>query len=251
MPPYTSLEAELHDLFWEKEESPELGWLHALLHEFPGPSLEVGCGSGRLLLPLLEMGHQVEGLEPSPDMLALCRKKAGDLDPVLHTGTMADFDPAGRYRSILIPAFTLQLSPDPAADLRRLRDWLADDGILYLTAFRPFAELDGELPEGEWYPDHEAALPDGSMATLHTRHHLDRKGRILRREHHYRLTRDGEVREHRSHQIIRWFEPDALAGMLDDAGFTIDRACADFEEDQPVSDDAQIITVIAKRNAGP
>ncbi len=246
MTPYTSLEAELHDLFWEDEETPEQAWLDALLTEFPGRALEVGCGSGRLLLPLLEKGHTVEGLDPSPDMLMLCREKAGGLQPVLHEATMANFRSNSPYRSILIPSFTLQLSSDPVADLRHLRGMLTDDGVLYLTVFRPFAELDGELPEDEWYLDHEADLPGGGRATLHTRHHLDRGNHVLHREHRYRLDKDGAIREHRSEQSIRWFEPGPLAGMLDDAGFEIDRACADFDEAEPVTDEAQIITLIAR-----
>lgn len=246
MPSYTSLEAELHDLFWEGEDTPELEWLDALLREFPGPSLEVGSGSGRLLLPLLRKGHPIEGLEPSAVMLDLCRERAGDIDPVLHSGDMANFKTDKHYRSILIPAFTLQLSPDPAADLKRMRSRLTTDGILYLTVFRPFAELDGELPENEWYPDHEADLPDGGHATLETRHQIDRDARILHRQHHYRVECGSDVREHHSEQTIRWFEPKQLAQMLENAGFVIDRALADFEESIPVTDDAQIITIVAR-----
>ena len=40
-----------------------------------GRLLEVGCGTGRLLLPLLEAGHEVDGLDASPEMLAQCRSK--------------------------------------------------------------------------------------------------------------------------------------------------------------------------------
>src|SRR5688572_23453449 len=59
---YTSLEALLHDAFWAEEGEPaELQLLDETLREYPGPSLEIGCGSGRLLLPLLQKGHQVEG----------------------------------------------------------------------------------------------------------------------------------------------------------------------------------------------
>lgn len=243
---YTSLEAELHDPFWESEDTPELKWLDALLTEFPGHALEVGCGSGRLLLPLLEKGHAVEGLEPSPDMLALCRAKARDLKPVLHAGSMASFQTQRRYRAILIPAFTLQLSPDPTADLRFLRTLLRRDGILYLTVFLPFAELDGELPENEWYPDHEIELPAGGRASLQTRHRLDLEQQLLHREHHYRVEQNGTIREHRSTQTIRWFEPKELAQLLADTGFRIDRALADFDESLPVTEDAQIITLVAR-----
>lgn len=248
--PYTSLEALLHDAFWAEEGEPaELALLDALLREHPGPSLEIGCGSGRLLLPLLQKGHHVEGLELSPDMLALCRAAAADLalDPVLHEGDMAVFDPGKTYASLLLPAFTLQLAPDPAAALAHFKSLLDPGGVIYLSVFIPLAELNRELPEGEWYDDHRTTLPDGRVASVETRHRLDRKARVLEREHRYRLFRaDGGLEaEHASRQTLRWFTARQLRGLLAKAGFEPLHAVADFDPEIPVDEDAQIITVVA------
>ncbi|HWI61375.1 MAG TPA: class I SAM-dependent methyltransferase [Symbiobacteriaceae bacterium] len=38
--------------------------------------MDAGCGTGRLLIPLLAAGFDVDGADISPDMLALCRAKA-------------------------------------------------------------------------------------------------------------------------------------------------------------------------------
>ena len=74
---YQSLEAKLHDAFWDAEEGPsELELLEAFHRDHPGRALELGCGSGRLLLPLLDSGLDIEGIDLSPDMLDLCREKA-------------------------------------------------------------------------------------------------------------------------------------------------------------------------------
>lgn len=227
----------------------ELDLLDALLREHRGPSLEIGCGSGRLLLPLLQRGHEVEGLDLSGDMISLCRESAAalGLTAVLHEGDMTTFDPGKRYASVLLPAFTLQLAEDPAAVLEHWHARLADGGAIYLSVFIPLAELHGELPEGEWYPDHETRLPDGRKASVHTRHRLDRKARILTREHLYRLG-DGEgALEHRSSQTLRWFTPGQLRGLLAKTGFTPLHAVADFDPEMPVDDDAQIVTVVARR----
>lgn len=45
--------------------------------------LEVGCGTGRLLLPAREMGYRVNGLDASPDMLDMLRQKAQEKYPDL------------------------------------------------------------------------------------------------------------------------------------------------------------------------
>ena len=251
MTPYTSLEALLHDAFWAAEGEPaELALIEAVLRDHPGTALEVGCGSGRLLLPLLQKGHPVEGLELSPDMLALCRAAAADLAlaPVLHEGDMAVFTPGKTYASLLLPAFTLQLSPDPAAALAHFKTLLEPGGVIYLSVFIPLAELHRELPEGEWYEDHRTTLPGGRAAGVETRHRLDRKGRVLDREHRYRLFGpDGSVEaEHLSHQTLRWFTARQLRGLLAKAGFEPLHAVADFDPELPVDEDAQIITVVAR-----
>jgi SAM-dependent methyltransferase len=248
---YTSLEALLHDAFWAGEGDPaELPLLDQLLREHPGPALEIGCGSGRLLLPLLQRGHQVEGLELSPDMLALCREAAAalGLDPLLHEGDMSVFDPGKTYASLLLPAFTLQLAPDPAAALVHFRSLLDPGGVIYLSVFIPFAELHRELPEGEWYDDHRTTLPDGRAASVETRHRLDRKARVLDREHRYRLHQpDGTLEaEHTSTQTLRWFTARQLRGLLSKAGFEPLHAVADFDPEIPVDDEAQVITVVAR-----
>ena len=248
---YTSLEALLHDAFWAGEGEPaELALLDGLLREHPGPALEIGCGSGRLLLPLLQRGHQVEGLELSPDMLALCREAAAalGLDPLLHEGDMSVFDPGKTYASLLLPAFTLQLAPDPAAALGHFKSLLDPGGVIYLSVFIPFAELHRELPEGEWYDDHRTTLPDGRAASVETRHRLDRKARVLDREHRYRLHQpDGTLEaEHTSTQTLRWFTARQLRGLLAKAGFEPLHAVADFDPEIPVDDEAQVITVVAR-----
>jgi len=252
---YQSLEAELHDPLWEAEgPSAELPLMMTFLRHFPGTSLEVGCGSGRLLIPLLLEGHEVEGLEPSADMLALCRKKAAVVgcEPVLHAGTMEEFQPAAPYSAVVVPAFTLQLSPDPLLALEKLAAMLKPEGGLYLTVFTPDAELEGDLPENEWYPDHEVRLPDGRIGSVETRHRLDEETHTLYREHRYTLM--DAAREplsgHDCSQTLRWFEPAELHGMLVAAGFELFEGIGDFEETCAFPDEAdayQILTVIARK----
>ncbi len=229
--PYESLEAELHDPFWDAEdEASEVALMAAFLEKHPGPALEIGSGSGRLLLPLLEMGFDIEGLELSRDMLELCRERASAsrLRPALHHGDMTTWNSRRSFASLLAPAFTLQLGADPEATLRHWHKLLKDGGGLYLTLFIPYAELLGDLPEGEWYRDHSATLKDGREAWLETRHRLDRPGRLLHREHRYHLT-GSEPRTHESTQTIRWFEPAEIPELLERCGYRPEPPFADFD----------------------
>ncbi len=236
--PYLSLEAELHDAFWEAEDDEsELRLMADFLKNHPGPALEIGSGSGRLMFPLLNQGFDVEGLELSPDMRAqgLLRAEKLGVKPVVHAGDMTCWDPGRRYAALLAPAFTLLLAPDPAAALRHWHRLLENHGGLYLTVFMPYAELLGDLPENEWYPDHEVVLPDGREGMLETRHQLDRTRQILHREHRYSLTGDPPA-SHESCQTLRWVEHSQMLSLLEESGFQLVRFFLDFDPGRIVPD---------------
>ena len=194
--PYVSLEAALHDAFWAAEDDgSEVRLMSDFLRTYPGRSLEIGAGSGRLIFPLLDLGFEVEGLELSNDMLAIAKlqNSSRTTAAVFHQGDMADWDDGRQFASLMAPAFTLQLADDPASVLAHWHDLIEGNGGLYLTVFIPFAELHGDLPENEWYADHQTRLPDGRLATLETRHSLEMDGQRVVRDHRYTLT--GETSE--------------------------------------------------------
>ena len=229
---YQSLEAELHDLFWDSEgPAAELPLLKKFLARHPGQALELGCGSGRLLLPLLEEGFEIEGLDNAPTMIALCKAAAArrKLAPVLHCGELAQLPAKKRYQAVAIPAFTLQLLPDPIAAVKQIWELLAEGGGLYFSVFYPWAELEGDLPEGEFYPDHSLTLPDGKKASIATSHRLDREQQILTRTHRYQISQNEQVeREHESTQTIRYCEEADWIHLLDAMGFQLTTTFRDF-----------------------
>src|SRR6266550_247114 len=48
----------------------------AIVTEFGQPVLDVGCGTGRILLDFLVQRIDIDGVDNSPEMLAVCREKA-------------------------------------------------------------------------------------------------------------------------------------------------------------------------------
>lgn len=240
--PYLSLEAELHDAFWEAEDDgSEVRLMERFLKKFPGPALEIGAGSGRLMFPLVRKGLEVEGLELSRDMLDLGEKRAEKLGirPVMHEGDMMEWRGPRKFASLLAPAFTLQLAPDPAAALRHWHSLLENHGGLYLTIFIPYAELLGDLPENEWYDDHFVTLPDGREGLLETRHRLDRDRHVVEREHRYTLSGNPPL-THLSRQSIRWIEHSEMLALLEDCGFRPERFFVDFDPSRKVADPGRI-----------
>jgi SAM-dependent methyltransferase len=79
------------------------------------PALDLGCGVGRLLLPLLRAGLDIDGCDISGDMLRHCREKAAalGLKPQLYQQPMHALDLPRNYRTIFICAsFNLAGSRD-------------------------------------------------------------------------------------------------------------------------------------------
>lgn len=248
---YDKLEAQLHDFFWASEGEPdELPLLENFLNQYPGTALELGCGSGRLLLPLLKKGYLMEGLDNSADMLEICRKQSLNLDPILHQAGISDFSTGSTYAAIAIPAFTLQLLPysNISHTLTNIHRHLHPDGGLYITTFIPWAEITGQLEEGKWYLDHESKLPTGETARCHTHFTINRFSQKLVRKHRYELlSQDDELLEASdSTHHLTWFWPRELQEILHHTGFEVKRTLGDFDFQTPCDEDSQIITVFAQ-----
>jgi SAM-dependent methyltransferase len=109
-----------------------------------GPILELGCGTGRVALPLARDGHEVVGLDLSMPMLRIARSK---IEPGLRIrfvrGDMARFRLRRKFRLILIPfrAFQHLLTErEQRSCLRRVRSHLAPGGRFILHLFDPLLE---------------------------------------------------------------------------------------------------------------
>src|SRR5262249_2280936 len=135
-----------------------------LARQANGPVLEVACGTGRVLLPCLQAGIDIEGLDLFEPLLAKLRAKAAalGLSPRLHQADMSDFSLPGRFRLLMFP-FTAFIPTMPQeAQIRCLtvcRAPLSPGGMLAFDTYFPSVEylapppntrvLEGEIPHPE------------------------------------------------------------------------------------------------------
>lgn len=88
----------------------------ALFRRFGQPALDVGCATGRLLLDYLAEGLDVDGVDISPAMVALCLAKARErgLQPTTYRRPVAALDLPRRHGTIVVSSSTFQLLTDAA-----------------------------------------------------------------------------------------------------------------------------------------
>ena len=119
----------------------DVAYYLALARECGGPVLELGCGTGRVLLPIAREGIACVGVDASADMLAVLREKAPPPSLELVHATMESFDlGARRFPLVTIPfrAFSHLLDvPAQLAALANVRRHLAPGGRLALDVFDP------------------------------------------------------------------------------------------------------------------
>src|SRR5215210_49040 len=121
---YHGLMAETWDLFrGDTSGWPDRAFYREAIARYGEPALDVGCGTGRLLLDYLSTGIDIDGVDNSPEMLARCRKKAREMDlqPRLFEQSMERLDLPRTYRTIIVPSssFLLIIDLEDAAEAMR------------------------------------------------------------------------------------------------------------------------------------
>ncbi|HYF64880.1 MAG TPA: class I SAM-dependent methyltransferase [Herpetosiphonaceae bacterium] len=205
--------------------------IRAIIDSNPGPALDVGCGTGRLLLRYLADGLEVDGVDTSADMLRLCREKGASqgLTPLLCQQAMQELALPRTYRTIFVPCGSFCLVTDRGQAfeaLRRFYRHLDAGGCLVFNLFWPFApgEPLSAQPNGaggEWTEWDTSTLPDGRQIVQHLRMTgLDRAEQLLCAERRYRLIEDGRiVQEEVFAANERWYFKHEVVLMLESVGF--------------------------------
>jgi SAM-dependent methyltransferase len=105
-----------------------------------GPVLELGIGTGRIALPLLEQGIPVYGIDASEAMLSKLRSKKGGEKIKTVTGSFAEFKMETRFRLVYVvfnTFFALLAQEEQVQCFRSVREHLSSDGVFLLEAFVP------------------------------------------------------------------------------------------------------------------
>jgi SAM-dependent methyltransferase len=169
--------AEYYD--WDHAITLDIEFYLNLARQCGSPILELACGTGRLLVPLLEAGCEVCGIDISENMLALCQRKLVERHlnerAQLFLAGMAGFDlPCKDFvlAFVALRSFMhLLTQADQLACLQSARRHLQPGGLFVLSIIAPDVERLARGPSEIFTVRQEFALPNG--------HHVVRKERLV------------------------------------------------------------------------
>jgi SAM-dependent methyltransferase len=234
--------AELYDHVAFYKALPDVAFYVEAAREAGGPVLELGCGTGRVLLPTARAGVEVAGLDASPGMLEVCRRRvAEEADEVrsrvtLQQGDMRAFYLGRRFRLVTIPFRPFQhltTVEDQMACLASIRRHLDGDGRLIVDLFNPSLDALANRPVGEEM-DEEAPFttPDGRR--MFRRHKLvaaDRFGQVNRFELIYYVTHPDGREERLVHAFaMRYVFRFEMEHLLARSGFAVEALYSGFDK---------------------
>jgi ubiquinone/menaquinone biosynthesis C-methylase UbiE len=247
---YRGLAAECYDLWFGAEPFWDQAFFQHRICQNRGIALEIACGTGRLLVPFLRDGLQVEGVDASAEMLELCRKKAATagVTPVLYQQHMQDLALPRQYSTIFIPAGSFQILAERAEafeTLRRLHAHLEPGGELLVTLSVPWHDFGAER---QWRLRRSGVRPaDEATILIHEATASDRIEQLQHIWLRHEVYKEGVLihsllRTHR----LRWYHKHEFSMMLEAVGFRDIAVQCGYAEGASADPEADLI-FIARR----
>jgi len=218
-----------------------------------GPILDLGCGTGRLAIPLAQAGHVVWGVDASDEMLAQFEKKMEQLPPDVLSRLHVEKEDLTRleipekFSLAILPYHTFQYltsKEDQAECLQRIYDQLKPDSLLVLDVFRPPEQLDESWKE-DFFPAKEFHDPETGRRVVvkDRRRRIDTDRQIIYPEMVFQITHPGGRKEEVVEPLeLAYFYEDQLRDLLELHGFSVLEEWGDYDG-TPMGENGELIFV--------
>lgn len=207
------------------------------------PVLELGTGTGRIAIPIAEKGIQITGVDLSPSMLAVFRKKLDGLAPEVRQrielvqADMRDFNLGRKFKLIMIPyrAFGYMYTlADQIQALANIRTHLEDGGRLIFNMFDPnlqvIAARLGSLGSAQTLIDEFIHPETGMLVTVWDTRRYDLEEQFVEQYFLFEeVDRSGKMLARQYVPLkLRYFFRFELQHLLERCGFEIEALYGDF-----------------------
>jgi len=249
--------SELYDSVTLYRNRPDVSFYVEEARAHGGKTLELGCGTGRILIPVARLGQEITGVDTSARMLAQCQMRI-DEEPAeirhrvsLVQADMRDLQLGQRFSLAMIPFRPFQhlvAVSDQMAALRSIHRHLEPGGHLVFDVFNPnFKYLIADRTE-ELEDTAEVELPDkrsfrrtARVAAVHIVEQYSECELI-----YYVRDADGKTRRLVHGFLMRWYSLHEVEHLLARCNFRVKAVFGDFNR-SPLTDESPEMIFIAER----
>lgn len=251
--------AEFYDYVVPYRDRRDVAFFVELARQAEGPVLELGCGTGRVLIPMARAGSEIVGLDLSSPMLAVCREKlsreSADVQArvkLVHAD-MRKFALGQEFRLVTMPFRSFQhllTVEEQLSCLSSIHTHLGPGGRMALDVFNPSLPRlvdDRYLVEAEEEPPF--TMPDGRRVVRRSRIvSRDPARQILEVEFTYTVaTPEGGEEQLTYRTPIRYLFRFEAEHLLARSGFAVESIWADYDRSRYGTKDPGELIFIARR----
>lgn len=219
----------------------DMSFYFELAQKSNGPILDLACGTGRLTIPIANLGFEITGLDLSEPMLKKAREKSKGLNINWIREDFRDFNLGKRFSLILMAsnAFQALLTKKDQTDFFQcVRQHLTDDGILaFDTRNMHLEELKNFSDKYEYW--HEFDDISGEKVQVFGKHSYDFESQIAT----YETLRKWPSHSKKTLIQLRYVTQEQLTDLLDENGFKNINLYGDFSK-RPLDEKSQKIVVV-------
>lgn len=247
---YSKLSSEVYDL--DKYIGLSYGdveFYSERLKSCKGKILEPGVGTGRILIPLLENGFNIDGFDVSDDMLKICRKNCQNrgLNPNLFKEQMETFSLDEKYDAIIVPTGTFLLIHEREDSIKALKNFynhLTNSGKLIIDLFLQTDLSIEKTSTRTW------ETKDGDIITLESKIvEVDYINQYTISHNRYEKWRNGTLIQTELERFpLRWYGVEEFKLILEQIGFKDITISADYNYGQYPTNSSEVITYEAVAN---
>jgi SAM-dependent methyltransferase len=257
---HNNLEEFSDPLNYDRQDSSDTGvaFYSALAQETGGPVLEIACGTGRVTIPIAQLGIPVTGLDIVPGMLERAQSKSVGLPVRWVEGDARTFDLGEQFRLIFLTGNAFQAfvtNADQEALLQRVHTHLHDEGLFAFETRNPllpntktreglFVTLETRTEEENWP---SFINVNGYEVRVSTTQVYDHVAQIVHLTSYKRWHEGEEEHTQIARTALRYTFPQELAALLHYNGFTLMRQYGDWDMEPLTVTSPSIISVCRKR----